>query len=100
MAGRRGCKPLRAGKLHLRGNVLTGEQIRAARGLGRLEQSDLAQAAEISIETVKRLERARGPISANTGTEAAIRRAFSDVGVIFIDENGEGPGVRLRKSAP
>ena len=27
----------------------------------------------------------------------AIRRAFSRVGVEFIDENGGGPGVRLRK---
>lgn len=77
--------------------MLTGEQIRAARALSRLEQADLARGAEISLETVKRLEKARGAISANTATEAAIRRAFDAAGVIFIDENGEGPGVRLRK---
>jgi hypothetical protein len=28
----------------------------------------------------------------------AIRRALEAVGVIFIDENGEGPGVRPRKT--
>jgi hypothetical protein len=28
---------------------------------------------------------------------AAIRAALEAVAVIFIDENGEGPGVRLRK---
>ena len=28
---------------------------------------------------------------------AGIRAAFEAAGVIFIDENGEGPGVRLRK---
>ena len=28
---------------------------------------------------------------------AAIRAALEAAGVIFIDENGEGPGVRLRK---
>jgi hypothetical protein len=28
---------------------------------------------------------------------AAIRGALEAAGVIFIDENGEGPGVRLRK---
>jgi hypothetical protein len=28
-----------------------------------------------------------------------IRRAFESAGVEFIDENGGGPGVRLRKSA-
>lgn len=77
--------------------MLTGEQIRAARALVRMEQTQLATAADISVETVKRLERTEGPISANTTTEAAIRRAFSEAGVLFIEENGEGPGVRLRK---
>ena len=77
--------------------MLTGEQIRAARGLARLEQAQLATFAGISLETVKRLEKVRGSISANTGTEAAIRKAFADAGVIFIDENGDGPGVRLKK---
>ena len=78
--------------------MLTGEQIRAARGLARMEQSELAAAADVSLETVKRLEKARGPISANTSTEAAIRRAFDTAGVIFLDDDeGGGPGVRLRK---
>lgn len=77
--------------------MLTGEQIRAARALARMEQLELAQRADLSIATVKRLEGIVGPISANTSTEAAIRRAFSEAGVLFIDENGEGPGVRLRK---
>lgn len=77
--------------------MLTAEQIRAARALVRMEQSQLAATAGISVETVKRLERLAGPISANTGTEAALRRAFTEAGVIFIDENGDGPGVRLQK---
>jgi hypothetical protein len=28
---------------------------------------------------------------------AAIRRALEKAGVIFVEENGDGPGVRLRK---
>jgi transcriptional regulator with XRE-family HTH domain len=80
--------------------VLTGEQIRAARALARWDQNTLAEAAGISAPTIKRLEQIVGPISANTNTEAAIRRAFAEVGVLFIDENGEGPGVRLRKIGP
>jgi len=28
---------------------------------------------------------------------AAIRAALESAGVIFVEENGEGPGVRLRK---
>jgi hypothetical protein len=31
---------------------------------------------------------------------AAIRAALEATGVIFIDENGEAPGVRLRKKWP
>ena len=77
--------------------MLTGEQLKAARALVRMEMKAVAEAAGLSFDTVKRLEMVRGPISANTNTEAALRRAFRDVGVIFIDENGEGYGVRLRK---
>jgi hypothetical protein len=29
---------------------------------------------------------------------AAIRAALESAGVIFVEENGEGPGVRLRKT--
>jgi transcriptional regulator with XRE-family HTH domain len=76
--------------------MITAEQIRAARALARLDQSELAERAGISVETVKRVERLRGPISANTSTEAAIRRVFAAMGIDFIDENGGGYGVRFR----
>ena len=76
--------------------MITAEQIRAGRALARLDQSVLARLAGISVETVKRLERLRGPISANTSTEAAIRRVFSEMGIAFIDENGGGFGVRFK----
>lgn len=78
--------------------MLTGEQIRAARALIRMEQSRLADAAGLSLPTIKRLEAALGPISANTATEDAIRRAFSDAGVVFVEDDEAGPGVRLRGS--
>jgi hypothetical protein len=32
-----------------------------------------------------------------TANSLAVRRAFESAGVEFIDENGGGPGVRLRK---
>ena len=34
-----------------------------------------------------------------SANDLAIRRAFELAGVIFIDENGDGPGVRLKKRA-
>jgi transcriptional regulator with XRE-family HTH domain len=84
--------------------MLYGEQIRAARALARMDQAALAEVSGVSLPTIKRLERVDEkeplrPISANTRTEDAIRRAFADVGVMFIDLDGMGPGVRLVKPA-
>ena len=75
-----------------------GEQLRAARNLVRWSQHRLAEEAGISVETVKRLEAIRGPVSANTKTIDAIVSALKPF-VELIDENGGGPGVRLRKKA-
>jgi DNA-binding XRE family transcriptional regulator len=41
--------------------VITGEQIRAARGLLGWSQSELAKRAELSLPTVKRVEAGTGP---------------------------------------
>lgn len=81
--------------------IVTGEQLRGARAMVRIEQSELASRAGVSIDTVKRLERTLGPISANVNTVAAISRVLEAAGVEFIPENGGGAGVRLRaRSAP
>jgi len=77
--------------------IPTGEQLRAARALLRMEQRGLADASGVSLETIKRLEGIKGPISANAATVEKITKALETAGVLFIPENGEGPGVRLRK---
>jgi hypothetical protein len=38
-----------------------------------------------------------GQIPVTSANEAALRTALEAAGVEFIDENGGGPGVRLRK---
>ncbi len=56
----------------------------------------LAEAANVAERTLIDFERgARQPYDR---TLADIRRALEQAGIIFIDENDEGPGVRLRKS--
>jgi transcriptional regulator with XRE-family HTH domain len=81
--------------------VLTAEQLRAARALLRWDQARVAAQAGVSIETIKRLERLEGPLlPTRSGTLDALEKAFAAAGVIFIGENGEGPGVRLRKGRP
>ena len=78
--------------------MLTIEQLRVARGLLGWSQSKLAARAGLSLPTVKRVEAGLGPrVSDEARTK--LRRALEIAGVEFIDENGGGPGVRLRKRA-
>ena len=72
-------------------------QVKAARALVHWSQEELAAAADISIPTIKRLEATDGPLGGRAGTTEKIRAALESAGVEFIDENGGGPGVRLRK---
>ena len=78
------------------GDLLTSEQLRAARALLRLEQRALSEASKVSLATIKRLEAVRGGLIANRLTIAALQNALEHAGVIFIAQNGGGPGVRLR----
>ncbi len=77
---------------------LTSAQIRAARALLRWRAEDLARVSEVGIATVRRAELREGETSLTAPNDRAIRRALEAAGVEFIDENGGGPGVRLRKS--
>jgi hypothetical protein len=78
-------------------SVLSSELIRAARALLRWEQRDLEAASSVSLPTIKRLESKPGIMAAHPSTVLALRRALESAGIEFIDENGGGPGVRLRK---
>jgi transcriptional regulator with XRE-family HTH domain len=72
-------------------------QIKAARALLGWSQDDLAEAADVSIPTIKRLEASDGPLGGRDETAAKIVGAILSAGAEFIDENGAGAGVRLRK---
>lgn len=80
---------------HMLQCMITPEQSRAARGLLGWNQQDLADRAGIGIVTVHQME--AGVTQPRRATLDVIRRAFESAGVEFIDENGGGPGVRLRK---
>jgi hypothetical protein len=56
----------------------------------------LAQRSVVSTDTIADFE--NGTRTPAAESLAAIRAALEAAGVIFIDENGEGPGVRLRKT--
>jgi len=77
--------------------LVTTRQIKAARALLGWSQADLACHSGISEPTVARLESTDGELGGREKTAGKIRRAIVAAGVDFIDENGGGPGVRLRK---
>src|SRR5437660_1060728 len=76
--------------------MMTPAQCRAARGLLDWTQQRLADAAGVGIVTVRQFE------SDNTdprrATVEVIARALDTAGVEFIEQNGGGPGVRLKIS--
>ncbi|WMT72529.1 transcriptional regulator [Bradyrhizobium sp. Ash2021] len=76
---------------------LSSAQIRAARALLRWSAADLARASALGANTIRRAEVAEDATSLTVANELAIRRALEAAGVEFIDENGGGAGVRLRK---
>ena len=79
--------------------ALTSHQIRAARALLRWRAQDLARASAVGVATIRRAELAERETSMTTPNDMAVRHALESAGVEFIDENGGGPGVRLRKRA-
>jgi DNA-binding XRE family transcriptional regulator len=70
-------------------------QIRAAWVLLDWRQIDLAKAAGVSDPTIINFE--RGPTDPLASTLDAMRHALESARGIFVEENGDGPGVRLRK---
>src|SRR5215831_3271453 len=68
------------------------------RALLRWSAAELAREAALGLATIRRAELAENATSMTTANDLAVRRALEAAGVEFIDENGGGPGVRLRKA--
>jgi ribosome-binding protein aMBF1 (putative translation factor) len=77
--------------------MLTSAQIRAARALLRWSADDLAKETALGVTTIRRAELTEEVTSMTTANDLAVRRALETAGVEFIDENGGGAGVRLRR---
>jgi ribosome-binding protein aMBF1 (putative translation factor) len=76
---------------------LFGSQIRAARALLGWSAADLAKASSVGANTIRRAEVEDGILSMTAANQRAVRQALEVAGVQFIEQNGGGPGVRLRK---
>jgi hypothetical protein len=77
---------------------LTSAQIRAARALIRWSAEELAKETALGVTTIRRAELTVSETSLTGSNDRAIRQALEAAGVEFIDANGGGPGVRLRKA--
>ncbi len=75
--------------------LITSEQIRAARALLRLEQDELAQRANVSVVTIRRLEAPDGLSKVSPSTVDEVQHALEAAGAEFVDR-----GVRGRSRTP
>ena len=73
--------------------MITAAQIRAARALLRLDQSELARRAEVSLATLRRVERGAQTAHASSRAVASIQHALETAGAEFIDN-----GVKYKQS--
>jgi transcriptional regulator with XRE-family HTH domain len=76
---------------------VTSAQVRMARAALNWTVRDLAAATGLHRNTITNIE--VGRYAGDPGTLNLIKEVLIREGVVFIDENGGGPGVRLRKSA-
>ena len=76
---------------------ITSAQIRAARALLGMSQRELAELSKVSLRTIGDVERGERPGSASIGR--ALVLSLEAACIVFIPQNGGGPGVRLRAGA-
>ena len=74
---------------------MTSAQVRMARAALNWTVRDLAAATGLHRNTITNIE--VGRYAGDPATLNLIREVLIREGVVFIDENGGGPGVRLRK---
>jgi hypothetical protein len=77
--------------------MVSVRQVKAARALLAWSQDALAKASGLSEPIVARLEAQDGEVGERAEDGAKVLSALESAGVVFLPENGEGQGVRLRK---
>ncbi len=75
---------------------MTADQLRMARAALKWSVRELADKSGITANTISRIENGS---DTRTSTVDSLKRALETGGVIFIPENGQGPGVRLAKGS-
>ena len=76
---------------------LTGPQLRAARGLLNISVAELAERTGLAVNTVRRAEATNGPAPSTPANLTLLRNTLETSGVVFIEADHMGPGVRLKE---
>lgn len=76
---------------------VTSAQMRAARGLLNWSVRELSERSGVHRNTINNFEVGRS--AGDAETMKRLRAPLEAAGVIFVSENGEGPGVRMRKTS-
>ena len=74
--------------------TITAEQCRAGRSLLGMKQEELCSTADVTHKTLSDFE--SGKTTPYASTLNKLRSALESSGVVFVDPNGLGPGVRLK----
>ena len=76
--------------------MMTAGQIRAARALLRWSAAELAAISGLSERTLQRMEATEGIPAGLSRNLELVQKTLEGAGIIFIDSDELGPGVRLR----
>lgn len=77
--------------------VVTGAQIRGARGLLNMSVSDLSERTGLAVNTVRKAERTNGTPAVTSANINLLVSTLEAAGVVFIPPDSLGAGVRLRQ---
>jgi len=75
--------------------IVTGAQLRAARGLLNMSVSDLSERTGLAINTIRKAEKTNGPAEVTTANARLLVTTLESAGVLFIAADQHGAGVRL-----
>lgn len=80
--------------------IVTPAQLRAARGLLNISIVEMAKMTGLGVNTIRRAEDESSDTTITASNLRVLMTAFNDEGVVFVDADVLGPGVRLREIAP
>lgn len=78
------------------GLVVTGAQLRAARGLLNMSVLELSERTGLALNTVRKAEATNGIAPITLANAKLLVSTLDELGVVFIPADSLGAGVRLR----